>query len=56
MFDTRVAIPINSSTFIQQYNLPTINRDIPLRNNGANGCAMPGAGEAFTHSLMLEYK
>jgi hypothetical protein len=56
MFDTGAAIPIISSTFIKQHNLPTINRDIPLRINGTDGCAMPGAREAFTHSLMLEYK
>jgi hypothetical protein len=56
MFYTRAAIPIISSTFIKQHNLPTINQDIPLRINGADGCAMPGAREAFTHSLMLEYK
>jgi hypothetical protein len=56
MFDTRAAIPIISSIFIQQYSLPTINQDIPLRINGTDGCAMPGEGEAFTYSLMLEYK
>jgi hypothetical protein len=56
MFDMGAAIPIISSTFIKQHNLPTINRDTPLRINGADGCAMTGAGEVFTHSLMLEYK
>jgi hypothetical protein len=56
MFDTRAAVPIISSTFIEQHSLPTINRDTPLMINGADGCTMPGAGEAFTHSLMLEYK
>jgi hypothetical protein len=48
--------PIISSTFIQQYSLPTINQDIPLWINGADGCIMPGAGEAFTYTLMLEHK
>jgi hypothetical protein len=56
MFDTGSAVPIISSTFIRQHSLPTINRDTPLRINGTDGCAMPGAGEAFTHLLMLEYK
>jgi hypothetical protein len=56
MFNTRAAIPIISSTFIKQHNLPTINWDTPLRINGADSYAMPGAGEAFTNSLMLEYK
>jgi hypothetical protein len=56
MFDTGAAVAIISSTFIEQHSLPTINRDTPLRINGADGCAMPGAREAFTHSLMLEYK
>jgi hypothetical protein len=56
MFNTGAAIPIISSTFIQQNGLHTINRDIPLWINGADCCAMPGAGEAFTHSPMLKYK
>jgi hypothetical protein len=56
MFNTGVAIPIISMTFIQQYSLPTINQDITLQINDADSCAMPGAGEVFTHSLMLEYK
>jgi hypothetical protein len=56
MFDTRAAIPIISSIFIKQYNLPTINQDTPLRINGADGCTMPGAGELFTYSLILKYK
>jgi hypothetical protein len=56
MFDTRAAVPIISSTFIEQYSLPTINQDTPLRINSADGCAMPRAREAFTDSLMLEYK
>jgi hypothetical protein len=56
MFDTRAAIPIISSRFIKQHNLPTINQDTPLRINGADGYAIPGAGEVFTHSLMLQYK
>jgi hypothetical protein len=56
MSDTGAAVPIISSIFIEQQSLPTINQDTPLRINGADGCAMPGAGEAFTHALMLEYK
>jgi hypothetical protein len=48
MFDTAAAVSIISSTFIRQYSLPTINWDIPLRMNGADSCAMPGAREAFT--------
>jgi hypothetical protein len=56
MFNTGAAIPIITSTFIKQDNLPTINWDIPLRINGADGCAMTGAGEAFTHCLILQYK
>jgi hypothetical protein len=56
MFNTGAAIPVISSTFIKQPSLPTINQGIHLRINGANGCAMPVAGEAFTHSLMLKYK
>jgi hypothetical protein len=56
MFDTRAAVPIFSSTFIEQHSLPTINRDIPLRINGADSCAIPRAREAFTHSLILKYK
>jgi hypothetical protein len=56
MFDTGPVVPIISSTFIEQHSLPTINQDTPLRINGADGCAMPGAGEVFTQSLMLEYK
>jgi hypothetical protein len=56
IFDTRAVVPIISSTFIKQHSLCTINWDTPLRINSADGCAMPGAREAFTHSLMLEYK
>jgi hypothetical protein len=56
MFDTRAAVPIISSIFTEQHSLRTINRDIPLRINGADSCAMPGAREAFTHSLILKYK
>jgi hypothetical protein len=56
MFDTGAAIPIISSRFIKQHRLPTINWDTPLRINGEDGYVMLGAGEAFTHCLMLEYK
>jgi hypothetical protein len=56
MFDTGAAIPIISSKFITEHNLPMITRDIPLRINGADGCPLSGAGEAFTHSLLLQYK
>jgi hypothetical protein len=56
MFDTGAAIPIISSKFMAQHNLPMITRDIPLRINGADGCPLSGAGEAFTHSLLLRYK
>jgi hypothetical protein len=56
MFDTGAAIPIISSKFIAEHNLPMITRDRPLRINGADGCPLAGAGEAFTHSLLLRYK
>jgi hypothetical protein len=56
MFDTGAAIPIISSKFIAEYNLPIITRDRPLRINGADGCPLSGAGEAFTYSLLLQYK
>jgi hypothetical protein len=56
MFDTGAAIPIISSKFIMECNLPMITRDVPLRINGADGCPLSGAGEAFTHSLLLQYK
>jgi hypothetical protein len=56
IFDIGVAVPIISSTYIEQYSLLTINQDTPLRINGADGYAIPGAREAFTYSLMLEYK
>jgi hypothetical protein len=56
MFDTGVAIPIISSKFIVEHNLPMITYDIPLRINRADGCPLSGVGEAFTHSLLLQYK
>jgi hypothetical protein len=56
MFDTGTAIPIISSKFIMERNLPMITRDVPLRINGADGCPLSGAGEAFMHSLLLQYK
>jgi hypothetical protein len=56
MFNTGAAIPIISSKFIAEYNLPMITCNIPLRINGANGHPLSGAGEAFTHSLLLQYK
>jgi hypothetical protein len=56
MFNTGAAIPIISSKFMAEYNLPIITCDIPLRINGADGCLLLGAGEAFTHSLILLYK
>jgi hypothetical protein len=56
MFDSGAVVPIISSTFIRQYSLPTINWDTPLRIHGADGCAVLGAREAFTYSLMLRYK
>jgi hypothetical protein len=56
MFDTGAAIPIISSKFITERNLPMITRDVPLRINGADGCPLSGAGEAFMHSLLLQYK
>jgi hypothetical protein len=56
IFDTGAAIPIISSKFIAEHNLPMITCDIPLRINGADGCPLSGAGEAFTHSLLLRYK
>jgi hypothetical protein len=56
MFDTGVAIPIISSKFMAEYNLPMITCNIPLRINRADGCPLSGAGEAFIHSLLLQYK
>jgi hypothetical protein len=56
IFDTGAAIPIISSRFIAEYNLPMITCDRPLRINGADGCPLSGVGEAFTHSLLLRYK
>jgi hypothetical protein len=56
MFDTGAAIPIISSKFITECNLPMITRDVPLRINGADGHPLSGAREAFTHSLLLQYK
>jgi hypothetical protein len=56
MFDTGAAIPIISSKFMVEHNLPMITRDRLLRINGADGCPLSGAGEAFTHSLLLRYK
>jgi hypothetical protein len=53
MFDTGAAIPIISSKFITERNLPMITCDVPLTINGADGCPLSGAGEAFTHSLLL---
>jgi hypothetical protein len=41
---------------ITERNLPMITHDVPLRINGADGCPLSGAGEAFTHSLLLQYK
>jgi hypothetical protein len=56
MFDTGAAIPIISSKFIMERNLPMITHDVPLTINGADGCPLSGPGEAFTHSLLLQYK
>jgi hypothetical protein len=56
MFDTSAAIPIISSKLITERNLPMITHDVPLRINGADGRPLSGAGEAFTHSLLLQYK
>jgi hypothetical protein len=56
MFNTGAAIPIISSKFMAEYNLPMITYDRLLRINGADGCPLSGAGEAFTHSLLLRYK
>jgi hypothetical protein len=56
MFDTGAAIPIISSKFIAEYNLPIITYNRPLRINGADGCPLSRAGEAFTYSLLLRYK
>jgi hypothetical protein len=56
MFDTGTAIPIISSKFIAEHNLPMITRDIPLGINVADGCPLSGAGEAFIYSLLLWYK
>jgi hypothetical protein len=39
-----------------EYNLPMITHDRLLRINGVDGCPLSGAGEAFTHSLLLQYK
>jgi hypothetical protein len=56
MFDTSAAIPIISSKFITECNLPMITRDVSLRINGADGRPLSGAGEAFMHSLLLQHK
>jgi hypothetical protein len=56
MFDTGAAIPIISSMFIKEHSLPIIKWGIPLRINGADGCVLSGAGQAFSHSLMLQHK
>jgi hypothetical protein len=56
MFDTGAAIPIISSKFMAEHNLPMITHDRLLRINGADGCPLSRAGEAFTHSLLLQYK
>jgi hypothetical protein len=56
MFDTGTAIPIISSKFIAEHNLPTITYNRPLRINGADSCPLSRAGEAFTYSLLLQYK
>jgi hypothetical protein len=54
--NTGIAVPIISSTFIEQHSLPNINHDTPLRINGVDGYAMSGAREALTYSLILKYK
>jgi hypothetical protein len=56
MFDTGTALPIISSKFIAEYNLPMITCDRLLRINGADSYPLSGAGEAFIHSLLLWYK
>jgi hypothetical protein len=56
IFDTGTAIPIISSKFITEHNLPMISHKVPLRINGADGCLLTGAREAFMHSLILQYK
>jgi hypothetical protein len=56
MFDTSTAIPIISSIVMVEYNLLMITHDISLRINGADSCPLLGAGEAFIHSLLLQYK
>jgi hypothetical protein len=56
MFDMGTAIPIISSKFMAEHNLPMITHDRPLRINGTDGCPLSGAGAAFTHSLLLHYK
>jgi hypothetical protein len=56
IFDTSAAIPIISSKFITERNLPMITRDVPLVINGADGRPLSGATEAFMHSLLLQYK
>jgi hypothetical protein len=53
ILDTGTAIPIISSKFIIEYNLPIITCNIPLRINRADGCPLSGAREAFMHSLLL---
>jgi hypothetical protein len=39
-----------------EHNLPMITCNRLLRINGADGCPLLGAGESFTHSLLLWYK
>jgi hypothetical protein len=56
MFNTGAAIPIISSGFMVEYNLPMITHDRLLRINRVDGCPLSRAGEAFTHSLLLQYK
>jgi hypothetical protein len=56
MFNTGRAIPIISSKFIVEHNLPMITHNRTLRINGADWCVLSGAGEAFTYSLLLQYK
>jgi hypothetical protein len=56
MFDTSVAIPIISSKFMAEHNLPMITHNIPLRINRVDGYLLSGVGEAFIHSLLLWYK
>jgi hypothetical protein len=56
IFDTGAAIPIISSKFMVEHNLPMITRDTLLRIDGVDSYPLSRAGEAFTHSLLLQYK